>query len=267
MWRKQANLTVLEEFTNKPLPSTLEASLPADLDNLISTVRSGVLRSSQTYINLCTILERLIKRNEGIAIDTARLSSTLQSLTELSSETYPLETNDVPLLNDGLSATARHTSKHQELLLDEARAYDELILEDVKSLRDSLVSMRDLFDRHDRLARNNIPALEKRIQASQAKLASTQAKPDAQRKPGDVEKIEEGIVKDQEEIKVQHARGVFIKECMRDEITIWMGELGRVGRFLKEWASERCKFAELVAENWRGLEGEVEGLNIGEGGD
>lgn len=258
---------MLEEFTNKPLPPTLETSLPADLDQLMSTVRSGVTRSSQTYINLCTILERLIKRNEGLAMDTARLSSTLASLTELSAETYPLETNDVPLLNEGLTATARHTTKHQELLIDEARAYDELILEDVKSLRDSLVSMRDLFDRHDRLSKNSIPTLEKRIQSNQAKLSSTQAKPEAQRKPGDAEKIEEAIVKDQEEIKVQHARGVFIKECVRDEISIWMGELGRVGRFLKEWAGERCKFSELVAENWRGLEGEVEGLNIGEGGE
>jgi sorting nexin-8 len=251
-------LTVLEEFTNKPLPPQLEGSLSPDLPSLFETVRSGVLRSAQTYITLCTLIERLIKRSEGIAADNARLSQTLQSLTELSADTYAADRNDVPMLNDGLTATARHISAHQALVLDEARTTDEIVLEDLKTLRDALVSMREMFERHDRLSRNNIPALEKRIASSQQKLASVQAKPDGTKKPGEEEKVKEAIVRDQEDIKQQHARGVFIVECVRDEIGIWMGSMTRVGSWIKMWAGERGKYAELVSEGWRGLGEEVE---------
>ena len=265
-WRKQANLTVLEEFTGKPLPPDLEASLPATLPALFDTVRSGVLRSANTYITLCTLIERLIKRSEGIAADHARLALTLSSLTDLSADTYALDTNDVPSLNAGIAATARHTTIHQAMVLDEARTTDELLLEDLKGIRDSHVSMRDLFDRHDRLSRNSIPALAKRISATEAKLSAVAAKPEGQRKPGEAEKLTEAIERDQEEIRSQEARGVFIRECVRDEIQTWMGSMGRIGEVLREWAGERVKWAELVGGNWKQLVDEVEGLEALSGG-
>lgn len=162
------------------------------------------------------------------------------------------------MLNDGLTATARHISAHQALVLDEARTTDEIILEDLKALRDALVSMREMFERHDRLSRNNIPSLEKRIVSNQAKLAAVQSKPPGTQKPGEEDKVKEAIVKDQEDIKMQHARGVFIVECLRDEITTWMGSMQRVGSWVKMWAGERGKYAELNAEGWKALTEEVE---------
>ena len=151
--------------------------------------------------------------------------------------------------------------------MDEARTTDELLLEDLKAIRDSHVSMRDLFDRHDRLSRNSIPTLAKRIAASEAKLSAVAAKPEGQRKPNEAEKLTEAIERDQEEIRQQEARGVFIKECVRDEIGTWMGSMGRVGDVLREWAGERVKFAELVGGNWKQLVEEVEALEQLSGGN
>lgn len=140
-------------------------------------------------------MDRLSKRNEGLAADHLRLSVSLQSLMELSEETYSTDTNDVPLLNGGLSATAKHLSNSQTLLEDEARAWDQGVLEDLKRQRDALVSMRDMFDRRDRYDKDNIPSLERRIQNNETKLITIRSKPDGLIKPGEIEKVTEAIIR------------------------------------------------------------------------
>jgi sorting nexin-8 len=195
VWRKQANLSVQEEFTGKALPPDLEDSLPKTLPELFDTVRSGVRRSAETYITLCSMMERLARRNEGVAAEYARFSSALSGLTESSQETYAVDTNDVPLLNEGMNATARHLDSSRQLLEDEARGWEEGVLEDLKRQRDTLVSVRDMFDRRDKYARDNIPQLEKRIANNETKLHNIRQKIAEQIKPGEAEKVEDAIFK------------------------------------------------------------------------
>lgn len=193
VWRKQATISVQEEFTGKPLPPDLEDSLPKTLPELFDTVRSGVRRSAEVYINLCNMMERLTKRNEGMAAEFLRFSTALQTLTEASRDTYACDTNDVPLLNEGLNSTAKHLDQSRALLEDEAKGWEEGVLEDLKRQRDSLVSMRDLFDRRDKYAKDNIPYLEKRISTNEQKLQAIRSKPEGMVKPGEAEKVEEAI--------------------------------------------------------------------------
>lgn len=195
VWRKQATISVQEEFTDRALPPGLEDSLPPTLNQLFETTRGGVKRSAEIYINLCNLLDRLSKRNEGLAADHLRLSNSLQSLADQSQNTYATDTNDVPLLNEGLLATSKHVSQSRSLLDDEARAWDMGILEDLKRQRDSLVSMRDMFDRRDRYDKDNIPQLERRIQASEMKLQTLRNKPEELVKPGEIEKVTESIIR------------------------------------------------------------------------
>lgn len=162
---------------------------------MFDTVRSGVRRSSEIYINLCNMLERLAKRNEGLAGEYLRLSQALQSVTECTADTYAVDQNDVPLLNEGVLATAKHLSTNKSLLEDEARAWDLGVLEDLKRQRDALVSMRDMFDRRDKYSKDNIPQLERRIANNESKLAGIRRKPESQVKPGEAEKVEDAIVK------------------------------------------------------------------------
>lgn len=169
--------------------------MPVNLTETFETVRSGVGRSAEIYINLCSLLERLAKRNEGVAADYLRLSVALQSLMETSSSTYAIDTNDVPLLNSGLHATSTHLSASQSLLKDEAHAWDVGVLEDLKRQRDALVSMRDMFDRADHLSKDNIPALESKIQSNETKLTALRARTDGTVKPGEIEKVEDAIIK------------------------------------------------------------------------
>ncbi|KAL2075665.1 hypothetical protein VTL71DRAFT_608 [Oculimacula yallundae] len=264
VWRKQATISVQEEFTGKPLPPGLEDSLPPTLDELFERTRTGVRRSAEVYINLCNLMDRLSKRNEGLAADQLRLSLSLQSLIESSADTYATDTNDVPLLNEGLNASAKHLSNSQTLLEDEARAWDQGVLEDLKRQRDALVSMREMFDRRDRYDKDNIPSLERRIQNNETKLVTIRQKPDGLVKPGEIEKVTEAIIKDKESIVAQHARGVFIKECIRDELIFFQQSQYHVSRWNQDWAQERVKYSEMQADNWKQLHEELESMPLGD---
>ncbi|KAL2851573.1 hypothetical protein BJY01DRAFT_232844 [Aspergillus pseudoustus] len=264
VWRKQATISVQDEFAGRVLPPDLEDSLPSTLMDTFDTVRSGVKKSAEVYINLCTLLERLAKRNEGLAADHLRFSLALQSLTEMTKDTYAVDTNDVPLLNEGIKATARHLSSSQSLLEDEARAWEDGMLEDLKRQRDNLVSVREMFDRRDRYARNNIPQLERRIETNERKLQDLRARPQGTVKPGEIEKVEESIFKDKESIVQQHARGVFIKECIRDELVYFQQSQYHISRLHQDWSQERVKYSELQADNWRSLSEQVEGMPLGD---
>ncbi|OGE55634.1 hypothetical protein PENARI_c004G11006 [Penicillium arizonense] len=263
VWRKQATISVQDEFVGRTLPPDLEDSLPPTLDETFETVRNGVKRSAEIYINLCTLLERLSKRNDGLAADHLRFSLALQSLTEVTKDTYAVDTNDIPALNEGITATARHLSASQSLLEDEARGWTEGVLEDLKRQRDCLVSVREMFDRRDRYARNNIPQLERRIETNERKLQDLRARPAGTAKPGEIEKVEDSIFKDKESIVQQHARSVFIKECIRDELVHFQQSQYHISRLHQDWSQERVKYSELQADNWRGLSDEVEGMPTG----
>ena len=116
------------------------------------------------------------------------------AVTETSSSTYATDTNDVPLLNEGISSTAKHLTTSQSLLEDEAHAWDEGVLEDFKKQRDTLVSVRDMFDRRDRYAKDNIPYLERRIESNENKLAGLMGRPEGSGgKPGEREKLEQAV--------------------------------------------------------------------------
>ncbi|KAK5167788.1 Sorting nexin mvp1 [Saxophila tyrrhenica] len=263
VWRKQATISVQEEFTGKSLPPGLEDSLPQNLQDTFDTVRSGVRRSADLYISLCNLTERLTKRKEAIATEYGRFGMNLNSLTEASADAYAIDANDVPLLNEGMKSTSKHLGQSQALLEDEAKAWDEGLLEDLKTMRDSLVTMRDMFDRRDRLARDNIPQLEKRIVANEQKLQGIKAKGEAA-KPGEAEKVENAITNDKQSIVSQHARGVFIRECVRDELLYFQHTQYHVSRLHQDWAQERVKYAELQADCWRGLVDAVESMPQGD---
>lgn len=264
VWRKQATFSIVEEFANRPLPPDLEASLPRDLTETFETVRSGLRRSAEIYIQLCNLVERLERRNEGIAADYGRFATCLSSLTDASEATYAVDTNDIPMLNDGLTAVAKGMDRSKALHEDEAKAWDAGVLEDFKRQRDTLVSMRELFERYDRFAGDTIPALTKRIETNTKKLELLRAKPAEMLKPGETEKVQESIKKDGQEIERQRIRGVLIKECIRDELVFFQGSQYYVSRLHQEWSIERVKYAELQAEGWRALSTEVDNMPTGE---
>ncbi|KAH8653700.1 sorting nexin mvp-1 [Xylariales sp. PMI_506] len=265
VWRKQATISVQDEFTGRPLPPGLEDSLPiGPLHELFDRTRTGIRRSAELYIGTCNLMDRLVKRSEGVAADHGRMALSLSSLTEVSKDTYATDTNDVPLLNDGLVAMSKRLKTAQSLLEDESKAWEAGVLEDLKRQRDALVSVREMFERKERLDKDNIPYLERRIQANETKLAGLRAKPDGLVKPGEIERVVENIIKDKESIVDQHNRSVFVRECVRDELIYFQQTQYHISRLNQDWAQERVKYSEMLADNWRRLLDELEGMPLGE---
>jgi sorting nexin-8 len=263
VWRKQATISVQDEFAGRALPPGLQESLPNELEELFERTRFAVKRSAELYITVCNTVDRLVKRSEGVAADHGRLALSLASLVEATSETYATDTSDVAQINAGITSTGQHIRTAQNLMEDESRAWEVGVLEDLKRQRDTLVSVRDLFDRRDRLDRDNIPTLERRIESNEAKLQALRAKPEGAVKPGEVEKVVEAIIKDKESIVQQHNRSVFVRECIRDELLHFQLSQYHITRWNREWAQERVKYTEMQADNWRRLLDDLERMPLG----
>jgi sorting nexin-8 len=71
-------------------------------------------------------------------------------------------------------------------------------------------------------------------------------------------------VKDKQSIVAQHARGVFVKECIRDELMNFQSTQYHVSRLSQDWAQERVKYSELQADNWKQLQEEAEAMPLGD---
>ena len=71
-------------------------------------------------------------------------------------------------------------------------------------------------------------------------------------------------MQDKQSIVDQHARGVFIKECIRDELMYFQQSQYHISKLHQDWSQERVKYAELQADNWRALSEEVENMPTGD---
>jgi len=69
---------------------------------------------------------------------------------------------------------------------------------------------------------------------------------------------------DKDAIVQAHNRTIFIKECIRDELLFFQRTQFSIGQAMQDWAAERVKYAELMAENWNASLGEVEGMVVSE---
>lgn len=162
---------------------------------MFDKTRSGIVRSAESYIHICNLFDRLVRRNEGFGAEQLRVARALQGLTESIPDTYTGVSNEIQLLNSGIMATATHLMTSQTLLGDESQAWNDGMLEDLKRQRDRLISMREMFDRRDRLTSNTIPQLEQQIEANEKKLEELRGRREGSVKPGEIERFEQSLQK------------------------------------------------------------------------
>jgi hypothetical protein len=77
---------------------------------------------------------------------------------------------------------------------------------------------QELFTRFERLGGNNIPALERRIEATNQKIGQMVKRPDVRQT--EIARLQGSVVKDKESIERQRNRDWLIKECMTEEILL-----------------------------------------------
>ncbi|KAK9236420.1 hypothetical protein V1525DRAFT_420427 [Lipomyces kononenkoae] len=255
VWRKQASVSVEDEFTGRSLPDGLIESWNSAEAERWEEVKMGVKMEAELYTHLCLLIDRMEKRQESVALDHQRFASSLNTLQEVTQKTYSVDTNDLSLINDGINNVSKYLNNAQTLLEDESRGWEIGVLEDFKRHRDTLISIKELFDRQEKLDVNTIPYLERRISNNESRLTGMRDRSDF--KQADVDRIQNSIQRDRESIKEQHTRTWLIKECMRDELAYFQQTKYRVAKLFQDYAQERLKYAELFAENWRVLGNEI----------
>ena len=255
LWRKTADVNMVEEFymPRDALEQTTETS-EQDVKDAIESFRYGLQVAIDDYIRLCAITERLTGRQKANAGESVKLAEILSSQTNGKT----LYTHDLtpPGIIPTLNSVARHYDQASRILVDEAKGWEDGILEDLKRERDSLVSMKEMLDRWDRLGGDNIPGLEKRITSNAAKL--DMARNSAVTKPSEIVKHEESIERDKTEIETLKRRRLFNSNIVVEEIEHFFTKMAVVPQVWSEHAVERVKYSEMLSENWRGLEVEID---------
>lgn len=70
-------------------------------------------------------------------------------------------------------------------------------------------------------------------------------------------------MQDKESIVQQHVRGVFIRQCLQEELDHFQRSQYHISRLHQDWSQERVKYSEMQADNWRGLSDQVERMPDG----
>lgn len=71
-------------------------------------------------------------------------------------------------------------------------------------------------------------------------------------------------IQDKESIVNQHNRHVFVRECVRDELSYFQATQYHITQWNQDWAQERVKYSEMLADNWRRLLDSLDGMPTGE---
>ncbi|CAG8542865.1 7661_t:CDS:10 [Paraglomus occultum] len=250
VWRKNNTPDLTEEFIKKRVPPELERRIPDDLDSKLEKVSKRIDASIGHYRHLCSLLERMARRREGLASDLSRYSMTLNALVENERTCYIDDCYPCTQVTYGMEQVSSHLQRASILLEEEASMLLENVLEGLKRHRDLL----EVLERKDRLSVDNTETLNDRIAANQAKLSTEPGKENAN---VDTEQISASIQKDQEDVEVLRQRSVFVRHCLNTELTLFHKSAAFVSLLYQNFANHQIKYAQQLHENWKALSPKV----------
>lgn len=142
-WRKQNPPNLDEEFKRKTHAiQDLDDMTPMNLDEQLQKARKRVSAGINHYVNLCFIMERMIRRMHGQATDFSRYSIALNSLAEAELRYHAGECRNCQHVVKGYETVAKHMQTESSILEDQVGSATDGVLENLKRFRDLLVSFR-----------------------------------------------------------------------------------------------------------------------------
>ncbi|KAI8355166.1 hypothetical protein BD560DRAFT_407364 [Blakeslea trispora] len=251
-WRKQNPPNLDEEFRRKHHPiRELDSMTPTNLEEQMQKARKRVTAGINHYVNLCFIMERMIRRMHGQATDFSRYSIALNSLAEAELRYHAGECRNCQYVVRGYETVAKHMQAESSLLEDQVGNATDGTLENLKQFRDLLVSFRDLDERRARLSNNQTDAISKRIQANRSKLHQNKGVPGME---VETQKLEESVRSDEKELAFQQDREVFIRYSLWSELIYLHKQQAFVSTLYQNFTKSAIHFSKLRANNWQDLE-------------
>lgn len=261
-WKKSVLSAAREEFHGRTIdPKFVQQWDEQQAIALWAGLITELDRSHDSVVQLCVLLDRVAKRQEAQAVDTAKIAYNLGAALPPSARVLYSVAEDlcVQQITRGLSRASARIETDCQLQQDEARGAQVGVLEEAKKYREALGSMRELFDRFEKYGGNNIPLLEKRIQQNQGRVTLAR-----QRKAlmSEIEKLDRAIKMDTEMIAAHKNRTWLIRECITEEIGLFQKTQLQISKLLQEFSVDKIKYAELYSDNWGGLDNDVMDLPI-----
>ncbi|KAI8882068.1 hypothetical protein K501DRAFT_187521 [Backusella circina FSU 941] len=251
-WRKQNPPRLEEEFKRKPYPiRELEEMLPDNLEDQLQRAKKRITAGVNHYINLCFIMERMIRRMHGQATDFSRYSIALNSLAEAELRYHAGECRNCQHVVKGYELVAKHMQQESSVLEDQVGNATDGVLENLKRFRDLLVSFRDLEERREKLSSNQTDAITKRIGNNRAKINQSKGVPGME---SEVERLQEAVKADERELSAQKDRLVFIRFCMWSELIYLHKQQAFVSLLYQDYVKEAIHFSKRRVDNWQDLE-------------
>ncbi|CAO0797638.1 unnamed protein product [Mucor circinelloides] len=251
-WRKQNPPNLDEEFKRKTHAiRDMDDMTPMNLDEQLQKARKRVSAGINHYVNLCFIMERMIRRMHGQATDFSRYSIALNSLAEAELRYHAGECRNCQHVVKGYETVAKHMQTESSILEDQVGSATDGVLENLKRFRDLLVSFRDLDERRAKLSVNQTEMISKRVAANRNKVHQNKGVPGLE---AEVEKLEESIRADEMELTLQQDRDIFIKFCMWSELIYLHKQQAFVSLLYQSFVKDSIEFSKLRATNWQDLE-------------
>ncbi|KAK4051202.1 Sorting nexin mvp1 [Microbotryomycetes sp. JL201] len=216
-WRKNAQISLDEEFHSRALTSAEEASIPADLDTRLGSLRSRILNLIEQWAAVVHAIDRIAHRRQNQGGEWDKLYDALHGVLDVERNGWRLkEVVDVEADEQALMDTSRSMGALEG---SSAKTMIDSIVEEVKRHRELYVNFRDLFARHMTLAPDAVEKLRRRTEANLRKLRSIRdsAPGAAAPTPAEFDKLTSAIEADQRQVDLLLRRRVFIRWSYLEE--------------------------------------------------
>ncbi|CAO3592242.1 unnamed protein product [Absidia cylindrospora] len=254
-WRKHSPPSLVDEYKRKQHDiEDMMSIIPGDIEDRIQRRRTNVASSIDQYVNMCYIMERTIRRMDDQVSDYIRFSMSLNALAQSEQRYHASECQSCQRIVDGYENLAKHMQKDSGILDNQVSISAEGVLENLKFVRDLLVSFRELVDRKDKLMVDNSVALKKRLSSCKSKLTHQKGIPG---KEHEVKRLVESIQSDEQELQELKRRRIFIHSNIWTEMTYLHKQQAFVSALYGSYVNEMMEFLKLRAENWQLLEDPV----------
>ncbi|KAF0544214.1 sorting nexin [Gigaspora margarita] len=251
VWRRTNSPDLEEEYLKRQITPEMERRIPEDLDKRLEKVVNKLDDTVDHYRNMCNIMDRIARRQEGMATDYMRYHLSLNSLIEKEKGCYIEDCHNCSQVVQGLEHVSKHFHTTSTIMEDASAATLESALENLKRQRDLLVSFRETFERKDRLAADTIDSLDARIKSNKERHGSLP--------PNDpeAEKLKSFIQKDEEEIKRQRMQKIFVRYCLFSELTLFHKSSTFISHLYQNFVNDQIKYSQQLYENWKALSPKV----------
>ncbi|OAQ30072.1 hypothetical protein K457DRAFT_1831794 [Linnemannia elongata AG-77] len=285
IWRKDIVISTEDEFTTRlPIASSLSKQIPMTLDLEVEAVKRRLPASIEYYRTMVATLDRIQKRSEASAADYTRFSLAVGALADCEKQCHIDDCYNCGQLSQAYGKIGTHFSQASTLMEVQARAAQQGMVESLKRHRDLLISVRELFQRRDRIREGNMAEmLKKRIASNEAKLKTlrTSATNAAGGSGGGgaavgngegggggvtgsnsasiglydekIEKITNNINSDRAELEIQGQRAVLLQHTLWMEITYYHKSHSLIAGMYQTYVHEQMKSSQSLFDNWKSL--------------